>query len=161
MKLLLIYITVLFTFSNCISQPENNSTPLNKPVATDTANTVTGLEMHLSAFGVESDYAPTIDVNIDFTADSIVVHRSYYNPDIKPSTYVLHKNEIQGILALLKHADLTKLKENYHSGGTDQPTSTTIIYTTKKTYKIVDYGMREDSLLMKLYDMVYKYEDFK
>jgi len=75
MKLLLIYITVLFTFSNCISQPENNSTPLNKPVATDTTNTVTGLEMHLSAFGVESDYAPTIDVNIDFTADSIVVHR--------------------------------------------------------------------------------------
>ena len=116
------------------------------------------LEMHLSAFGVESDDAPNIDATIDFATDSGKCHRSYYDPRYKSSTYYLDTTQIHHILSLLQHTNLNKMQTDYTINRSDQPTSTTIIYTNLQTYKIRDYGLQGNAPLQELYKIVYKLE---
>jgi len=120
--------------------------------------TITKVEMHLSAFGVESDDAPNIDAVIDFAKDSGKCHRSYYDPKYKPSTYYLDTTQIRHILKLLQQTDLDKLKDNNDISMSDQPSSTTIIYTNLGQYKVYDYGLRAESPLQEMYKIVYKLE---
>ena len=113
--------------------------------------------MNLSAFGVESDDFPSIDVTIDFSKGTSNCRKSFYNPAYKDSTYCLTKNEMQGILKLLKIEDLEKLEKEYKVGMTDQPSSKTIIYTSKTKFVINDYGLKGEYPLQELYKTVYKY----
>ena len=113
------------------------------------------LEMHLSAFGVESDDAPNIDATIDFASDSGKCYKLFYDPKYKPSTYYLDTAQIHHILSLLRHTDLSKMKIDYSSNRSDQPSSTLIIYTNLQTYKVHDYGLHGDALLQELYKIVY------
>ena len=115
------------------------------------------IEMYLSAFGVESDSFPSIRAIIDLALDSSFCGRSYYNPAIKGANYHLSPEEMKQIEQLLQHVDLEKLKIDYRSGGTDQPTSTTTIYTAYRKYVITDYGLGGDPPLQKLYKIVYKF----
>jgi hypothetical protein len=115
------------------------------------------IEMHLSAFGVESDNFPSIDAYVDFTNDSSKCTKSYYNPAFKVSIYKLTHEEIKKILELLQNSDLSKLKEEYSVNKTDQPASTLIIYTDKRNYTIKDYGLEGESPLPDLYKIVYKF----
>jgi hypothetical protein len=123
----------------------------------DSVESIVKIEMYLSAFGVESDSFPTISVTIDFLKDTSVCIKSYYNPAIKGSTYSLTKGEMQSILQLIKIAGLEKLKKEYSVTKTDQPTSSTKIYTTKRTFVIEDYGLEGDHPLQELYDIAYKF----
>lgn len=120
------------------------------------ANKVLRLEMSLSAFGVESDNFPSIDAVVDFVVDSSLCKRSFYNPAFKPSSYVLAKTEIEELKKILSNTNLAGLKKEYSVNKTDQPTSTTSIYTTQQKFIIKDYGMESDSLLQKIYSIVYK-----
>lgn len=115
------------------------------------------IEMNLSAFGVESDDFPSIDVVIDFSKDTSVCVKSFYNPANKGSTYSLTKSDMNLILTLLKIDDLEKLKKEYKVDKSDQPRSKTKIYTTKKTFVVDDYGLEGDYPLQELYKIVYKY----
>ncbi len=115
------------------------------------------IEMNLSAFGVESDNFPSIDALIDFDKDTSVCVKSFYDPAHKGSTYALTKSEMNSILKMLKIEDLAKLKKEYKVNMPDQPRSKTIIYTTKKTFFVDDYGLEGDHLLQDLYKIVYKY----
>lgn len=115
------------------------------------------LEMNLSAFGVESDDFPSITVFIDFTKDSSFCSTSYYNPSYKGREYKLSKEEIKRIFYLLNNTDLTKLKTKYTCNKSDQPGSTTIIYTSKHKYIIEDYGLLAEDPLKEIYKVVYKY----
>lgn len=115
------------------------------------------IEMNLSAFDVESDDFPTIDAKIDFSKDTSICVKSFYNPANKGSTYTLTKSEINSILILLKIDDLEKLKKEYKVSKTDQPGSKTTIYTTKKTFVVDDYGLEGDYPLQELYKIVYQY----
>ena len=115
------------------------------------------IEMNLSAFGVESDDFPSIEAVIDFSTDTSVCMKSFYNPANKGSTYSLTKSEMNSILKLLKIDDLEKLKKEYTVNKSDQPRSTTKIYTTKKTFVVDDYGLEGDYPLQDLYKIVYKY----
>ena len=115
------------------------------------------IEMNLSAFGVESDDFPSIDVVIDFSRDTSVCMKSFYNPANKGSTYSLTKSEMNSILTLLKIDDLEKLKKEYKVDETDQPSSKTKIYMTKKIFVVDDYGLEGDYPLQELYKIVYKY----
>lgn len=115
------------------------------------------IEMSLSAFGVESDDFPSIDAVIDFSKDTSVCVKSFYNPANKSSTYSLTKSEMNSILKLLKIEDLAKLKKEYKVNKTDQASSKTKIYTTKKTFVFDDYGLEGDYPLQDLYKIVYKY----
>ena len=148
-RLIFLSLTIFVTFGFCRS-------PQDKTTRQTFADTITRVEMNLSAFGVESDHFPSIDVLIDFINDSSICKKSYYNPAFKPSTYKLSNAELKNVLQLLRASDLNKLKTDYKIASTDQPTSTTKIYTTQKTYVIKDYGLEGDYPLKELYKLVYK-----
>lgn len=116
------------------------------------------IEMHLSAFGVESDFFPSIDVLIDFKTGSSYCKRSYYNPKYKMSSYTLSKEEMQKIQSLLNIKRLGQLKANYTRQVIDQPKSVARIYTTKKEFIFSDYGLIGTFPLSELYKVVYKFE---
>src|ERR1044072_6598902 len=99
------------------------------------------IEMHLSAFGVESDNFPSIDVFIDFSIDSSHCKKWYYNPKYKDSVYSLSKAEMLIIASLIEKSDLSKLKKEYTVGQTDQPSSKTTIYFNNNTLQFNDYGL--------------------
>lgn len=147
---MLFLLLTIFTFNNCKSQT-------GKTYEIQSLDSVVKLEMNLSAFGVESDNFPTIDVYIDFAKDSGSCHKSYYNPKLKPSTYSLTSFELEEIKGLFKTTDFEKLKKEYTTNLSDQPTSTTKIYTTSRVYVIKDYGLKGDYPLEKLYDIIYKH----
>ncbi len=138
----------LYSCSNGQTKTTSNDNP---------TDSIVKIEMNLSAFGVESDDFPSIDAMIDFSKDTSICVKSFYNPANKGSTYSLTKNEMNSILKLMKIADLEKLKKEYKVGKTDQPSSKTKIYTTKKTFVIDDYGLEGDYPLQELYKIVYKY----
>jgi hypothetical protein len=127
------------------------------PAQDDSTDQIVKIEMHLSAFGVESDDFPSIDAVIDFVHDTSVCVKSYYHPDKQGATYALTKSEMDSILKLLRRDDLEKLKPAYEVEWSDQPRSTTEIYTTKKVYRIDDYGLKGEDPLKALYRIVYQY----
>ncbi|MDJ1501411.1 hypothetical protein [Xanthocytophaga agilis] len=124
---------------------------------TTNTNSISKVEMHLSAFGVESDDFPSIDVIIDFQNDTNSCKKWYYNPAYKDSIYSLSRTDITKVLDLLQSTDLTKLKEEYTVDKTDQPSSKTIIYTNQSTFTINDYGLEADHPLQAIYKIVYQY----
>lgn len=138
-KLVIIF---LFAFSSCIGKHKNY---------------VSKIEMNLSAFGVESDDFPSINAYIDFEHDSSNCLKSYYNPYYKPSSYKLSAEEIKKVLVLLQTVDLIRLKKEYRVNKTDQPTSTTAIYSDDKVFVIKDYGLEGGYPLQELYRIVYKF----
>jgi len=138
----------LFSCSNGQTKTTANDNPTDHIVK---------IEMNLSAFGVESDDFPSIDAVIDFSKDTSVCVKSFYNPANKGSTYSLTKSEMNSILKLLKIEDLEKLKKEYKVDKTDQPSSKIKIYTTKKTFVVDDYGLEGDYPLQDLYKIVYKF----
>ena len=148
-KLIFLSLTIFVTFGFCRS-------PQDKTTQQTSTTTITRVEMNLNAFGVESDGFPSIDVLIDFTNDSSICKKSYYNPAFKPLTYKLSNKELKKVLQLLQSSDLDKLKTEYKVARTDQPSSTIKIYTTQKTYVIKDYGLEGDYPLKELYKIVYK-----
>jgi hypothetical protein len=113
------------------------------------------LEMFLNAFGVESDGFPTISATIDFIADSSICNVSYYEPWLKQKHYSFSQKEIDTLKTLLEVADLKKLKKEYKDGPTDQPTSTSTIYTTQDTFIIKDYGLQANFPMPELYRIIY------
>jgi hypothetical protein len=85
MHRVIIIFTFVFSFCNlsCYVQKQNPT------------NSISKIEMHLNAFGVESDDFPSIDVYIDFVHDSSICTKWYYNPAHKPSTYSLSNEEMK------------------------------------------------------------------
>jgi len=152
MKTNFIIVLILFlTLTNCT----NSQTP---SVATmPSHDSILKLEMNLSAFGVESDDFPSIKVFIDFTKNISSCSTTYYNPAYKGKEYRLSKNEIKIIADLLNKTDLSKLKSKYTCNKSDQPSSTTIIYTSKQKYSIEDYGLLAEKPFQEIYKIVYKY----
>ena len=148
---LYILLCIIVGLISC-SNGQTNSTVNNTSI-----EHIVKIEMNLSAFGVESDNFPSIDVVIDFSKDTSICVKSFYNPAIKGSTYSLTKNEMNSILKLLKIEDLEKLKKKYKISVPDQPNSKTKIYTNKKTFIIDDYGLGGDYPLQDIYKIVYKY----
>lgn len=138
------------SFAGCKTQPTGPNTNTNR-------ESITSLEMNLSAFGVESDSFPSIRVFINFLTDSSKGDRSYYNPAIKPSTYTLTRSEIKEILKLLESPEFEKLNSEYSVTKTDQPTSIVRIYAGHKTTSIKDYGLEGPYPLPELYKLAYKY----
>jgi hypothetical protein len=121
-----------------------------------TLHHITKISMYLSAFGLESDNFPTIEATIDLEKGIAVCHKSYYNPELKPSTYYLSKDEVTNISNILKNMNFEGYQKNYAVVTTDQPTSTLIIYTDKEQYIIEDYGLEGNAPLPELYNIVYK-----
>jgi hypothetical protein len=113
--------------------------------------------MHLSNFGVETLSFPSIDVYINFINGSNNCKKWNDDPAFKDSTYKLSGKEIKSILELIKIPDLEKLKKEYTIGTTDQPSSTTVIYTPKRKFEIKDYGLKGEYPLKELYKIVYKF----
>ena len=151
-----LYTILIFFLVSCSSA---EITHLNLVPRSSTAPTskVQRMEMHLCAFGVESDRFPTIDVYIDFSADSSYCRKSYYDPKYKDSVYRLTKAEMLIISSLIEKSDLSKLKKEYSVGKTDQASSKTIIYFSNNTLQFNDYGLQADYPLPELYKIVYKY----
>src|SRR5262249_15986516 len=89
------------------------------------------LEMQLSPFRVELYDYPNIDVMIHFTNDSSHCHRLYFHPDYPSSTYVLTKEEIYKVKALLLTVQPGQLKLRYENNRSDQPTSICTLYTSQ------------------------------
>jgi hypothetical protein len=118
---------------------------------------VSKIEIHLSAFGVEADDFPSIEGYIDFTTHTSHCTRSYYNPAYHDSFYQLSKEEIEKVLELLQHTDLDKIKKEFTTNKPDQPTSTLVIYTSQGVYTIKDYGLQGDQPLPDLYKIIYKF----
>jgi hypothetical protein len=145
---LYIFLLTIATLTSCNSSRNGN--------INSSKEYILKIEMNLSAFGVESDDFPSIDAYVDFRNDSSNCNKSYYNPAYKGSIYYLSKNEIKNVLTLLERFDLEKLKKEYSVGSTDQPTSTTTIYTSTKKIIIKDYGLKGDYPLPELYKLVYK-----
>jgi len=123
----------------------------------NSSDSIVKIEMYLSAFGVESDDFPSINARLDFSKDTSICVKSFYNPENEGSTYSLTKSEMNSIMELLKISDLEKLKKVYTMNISDQPSSTTKIYTTKKIFVIEDYGLEGDYPLQELYKIVYRY----
>jgi hypothetical protein len=150
LQLLILSLSVFAIISCTNGQPtaSNNNAP---------ADAISKIEMNLSAFGVESDNFPSIEVFVDFAKDSSHCMKTFYNPANQGSTYSLTKNEMKDLLKLLKVADLEKLKKEYRTNNSDQPSSKTVIYTSKTKFIIDDYGLEGEYPLQELYKIVYKY----
>jgi len=121
------------------------------------SSNITRVEMNLSAFGVESDSFPSIDVHIDFVKDSNSCYKSYYNPAIKSSTYKLSSDEVASVFKLLNQTDWSTFKPEYRVNSYDLPTSTITIHRNDTTFVIKDYGLNGDYPLKELYKIVYKF----
>ena len=151
-KLPILVAIIIFSQNSC------NSIGIYKNAAKHLlGDAVVKIDMNLSAFGVESDSFPSIQVYINFNNDSSTCIKSYYNPAIKGCVYQLSVTEIKEVLALLQSVDLAKLKENYTVGLSDQPTATTTIYTAKGKFTIRDYGLEGEYPMQELYKIVFKY----
>lgn len=135
-----------------LSQDHANNSKIDKVV-----DEIVKIEMDLSAFGVKANHIPSIHAVIDFVEDTSFCSKSFYNPAFENSTYTLKKSEMTSILKLLIIDDLKKLKSTYTVNFTDQPRSTTKIYTTQNTFVFDDYGLVGDYPLKDLYKIVYKY----
>ena len=147
--IIILFLTIqIFSFCDFIQQDVS--------VKFSQRDSISKIEMNLSAFGVESDDFPSIYAYIDFVHDSSHCVKSYYNPKHKDSVYHLSRNEIENALNLLRNSDLRKLKDDYKINRTDQPTSTIVIYTDKQKFIIKDYGLAGDYPLQDLYKIVYK-----
>ena len=150
-----LYTIIIFFLLSCSSA---EITHLNLvPRSNTLTSRVQRIEMHLSAFGVESDNFPSIDVFIDFSIDSSHCKKWYYNPKFKDSVYTLSKAEMLIIASLIEKSDLSKLKKEYSVGETYQPSSKTTIYFNNNTLQFNDYGLKADYPLPELYKLVYKY----
>jgi hypothetical protein len=150
-----LYTILIFFLAGCSSA---EITHLNYvPRSSAPASRVQRIEMHLNAFGVESDNFPGIDVFIDFSADSSYCKKWYYNPKFKDSVYSLSKAEMLIITSLIEKSDLSKLKKEYSNRKSDQPSSKTTIYFNNNTLQFNDYGLQADYPLSELYKIVYKY----
>ena len=135
---LLLFLVFIMTFIGCKNQEINK------------------IEMHLSAYGVESDNFPDIKGFIDFEKGTSLCKISYYNPIYRPSEYSFSEEEKVRILDILEGINLDLLKENYSVRKTDQATSILIIYAKKKVYRIEDYGLEGDAPLPEIYKLIYK-----
>lgn len=155
MKTLLCLLVSVITVQHVGSKPEASAKSNNNKG--DLRDSIVKIDMHLSAFGVESDDFPTIDAHIDFIHGKSNCEKTFYDPKYKGSIYSLTKSEMQAILNLVKIPDLKNLQGKYEYNATDQPTSTTIVYTTKTRYMVVDYGLIAPQPLKDLYKIVYKY----
>ena len=118
---------------------------------------ITRIEMQLSAFGVESDDFPSIRAVVDLSQDTSFCVKSFYSSAFEGSTYSLSKNEMQSVRALLDPSDIENLKAEYSVSKTDQPRSTTTFHTTKRTFAVDDYGLEGEYPLQELYEIVYRY----
>lgn len=158
MKPLLTYLLVFITLTSYSQQADTlfMSKVVSKYI--DITGKLVHLEMHLSAFGVESDDFPDIVAHIDFKTFKGECHRSYDNPAYQPTTYYIDSIQVRAIMVLLQNSNLNALNTNYSTNRTDQPTSTTIIYTTVREYTIKDYGLDGDKPLPELYKLVYRIE---
>ena len=112
--------------------------------------------MNLSAIGVESDGFPYIQANLNFKNYSSICKVSYDNPKFKDSSYSLNNVEMKKILHLLEKSGLDRMKKEYRFGPTDQPTSTTTIFTAKTIFQIKDYALQAEYPLSELYEIAYK-----
>lgn len=149
-----LFVIIILSFISCSSAEITNRNYLTH---SSHSNPVQRIEMHLSAFGVESDNFPSIDVLIDFSADSSYCRKWYYNPKYKDSIYRLTKAEMLIISSLMEKADLHKLKKEYTISQTDQPTSKTTIFLSNNTLQFKDYGLIAEYPFSELYKIVYKY----
>jgi hypothetical protein len=127
------------------------------PKADTRPNRTLKVEMHLSAFGVESDNFPNIDALIDLSADSSYCKKWFYDPAHKTSVYRLTKKEMREVLQLVNSSAIHTLKKEYTIPSTDQPTSTMTVYSTTDTLQCKDYGLEGPSPLKELYKIVYKF----
>lgn len=152
-----LYTILIFFFVSCSSAEITHLNLVPRSSTSTSTSKVQRIEMHLSAFGVESDHFPSIDVYIDFSADSSYCRKSYYDPKYKDSVYRLTKAEMLIISSLIEKSDLSKLKKEYTVGKTDQPSSKTTIYFINNTLQFNDYGLEADYPLPELYKIVYKY----
>ncbi|HEV3223007.1 MAG TPA: hypothetical protein VGZ90_09020 [Puia sp.] len=150
MKRIIVYLSIILVFSFCKFPRTNNSTS-QKPV-----DSVIKIEMNLSVFGVESDRLPSIKATLDFEKKYSICKVSYYNPKFKDTIYSLTQIELKNILDILQKSDLRKLKKEYSVDYTDQPTSTTTIYTNKEQFQVKDYGLKGEYPLDSIYKIVYK-----
>ena len=123
---------------------------------TITPDAIVKIEMHLSAFGVESDDFPSIDGEIDFLKQSSHFRKWFYNPAYKDSTYSLTKEEMQKILTLLTTSHMEELKKEYRKTATDQSSTKMLIYTKNKFFTFNDYGLIGSHPLGEIYKIVYK-----
>ena len=151
-KLRYILLILLTSFCCCKTSKSKN---LNRNSVT---LQVLKLEMFLDAFGVEADGFPTINAKIDFVSDSGICMVSYYEPWLKQKQYSFSKAQIDTIRSLLINNDFKKIKKDYSENASDQPTSSTTIYTIQDTFRIKDYGLIAEFPLTELYRIVY---DFK
>lgn len=117
------------------------------------------LNMFLDAFGVESNGFPAINATINFVSDSGICNIAYYEPWLKQKQYSFSKAEIDTLRVLLKTADLTNITKSYKGEYTDQPTSTTTIYTSQDTFTIKDYGLQAKFPISELYRIVYNLKE--
>jgi hypothetical protein len=151
MKKLSFLFLLAILFTNCKSQEQNQHLNRN-------SDSIIYIEMHLSAFGVESDTYPSIDAEIDFLSQTSICNRWYYNPETKgDGDYVLSKEEMENLRKIAGSMDLEKAEKAYNTNKTDQPNSTLIIYTQKKRYEFYDYGLVGNAVLQKIYRIVYKF----
>ena len=151
-----LFVILVFAITGCSSSEITNRNYLTRSTSGNT-NPVQRIEMHLSAFGVESDKFPFIDVFIDFDSDSSYCRKWYDNPKYKDSVYRLTKAEMLIISSLVEKSDLHKLKKEYTVSKTDQPTSKTTIYLNNNTFQFNDYGLVAEYPFSELYKIVYKY----
>ena len=151
-----LFVILVFAITGCSSSEITNRNYVSRSTSGNTTP-VQRIEMHLSAFGVESDKFPFIDVFIDFDSDSSYCRKWYDNPKYKDSVYRLTKAEMLIISSLVEKSDLHKLKKEYTVSKTDQPTSKTTIYLNNNTFQFNDYGLVAEYPFSELYKIVYKY----
>jgi hypothetical protein len=97
MKKLIVYLSIILTFSFCNSYRNNFS------ARQTSVESVLKVEMNLSAFGVESDGFPSIKATLDFEKQYGICKVSYDDPKFKDTTYSFTHVELKTFLTFFKN----------------------------------------------------------
>ena len=146
--LLFVFISILISFS--FAQKHRSA---GSAIQVDS---IIKIDMFLNAFGVESFGFPSIKATINFKTQRSICNVTYYEPQLKSKNYSLSQNELQTISSIFSNFDFKQSKKEYAANTSDQPTSTTTIYTTQGKFQIKDYGLIALPPFDKLYEIVYK-----
>lgn len=114
------------------------------------------VRMHLGAGGVESDKVPNADAMIDFEKDTGYCRKWYTNPAYRDTSYELSRHALARLFEVMEKPNWADFKRDFRRKATDQPESTTVIYTTTDSISIKDYGLIGDAPLQELYKAVYQ-----
>lgn len=102
---------------------------------------IKSIEISISAFGVESDYFPSVFCSINYEKNESVFTESYYNPALKGKKTTMTISEMNVIKKIISYCDLNSLNVWDKTTISDQATGIIKVNYNDTFFQVEDYGL--------------------